>query len=72
MAYHTISRTSSDFIQCLKHANHIAADISKNTSAEVFPYSVFYVYYEQYLTIIHDTIFNLGEWRRIYRHFEDC
>lgn len=62
MTYHTVARTSSDFIACLKHANSLAANMtaSINSSVEVFPYSVFYVYYEQYLTIVHDTIFNLG------------
>nr|CAB3264418.1 Niemann-Pick C1 protein [Phallusia mammillata] len=60
MAYHTVASTSSEFIACLEHANTIAASISANMSANVFPYSVFYVYYEQYLTIVHDTIFNLG------------
>ena len=61
MGYHTIARTSSDFIGCLRMANEITANISKHTEAEVFPYSVFYVFYEQYLTIVHDTIFNLGK-----------
>ena len=62
MAYHTVARTSSDFIECLRHANEIAANISMNTTATVFPYSVFYVFYEQYLTIVDDTLFNLGKW----------
>ena len=61
MAYHTVARTSSDFIESLDHANQIAANISQNTTAEVVPYSVFYVFYEQYLTIVDDTIFNLGK-----------
>uniref|UniRef100_F7AL93 Uncharacterized protein n=1 Tax=Ciona intestinalis TaxID=7719 RepID=F7AL93_CIOIN len=60
MAYHTLTKTSKDFIGCLRSANEIAEQISQNTTAEVFPYSVFYVFYEQYLTIVHDTIFNLG------------
>nr|XP_018672975.1 NPC intracellular cholesterol transporter 1 isoform X2 [Ciona intestinalis] len=60
MAYHTLTKTSKDFIGCLRSANEIAEQISQNTTVEVFPYSVFYVFYEQYLTIVHDTIFNLG------------
>ncbi|XP_076812151.1 NPC intracellular cholesterol transporter 1-like [Clavelina lepadiformis] len=60
MGYHTVARKSSDFIACLKHANNISAEISKNLNVTVFPYSVFYVFYEQYLTIVHDTLFNLG------------
>uniref|UniRef100_H2Z4C5 Niemann-Pick C1 N-terminal domain-containing protein n=1 Tax=Ciona savignyi TaxID=51511 RepID=H2Z4C5_CIOSA len=62
MAFHTVTKTSKDFIGCLRHANEIADQISMNTTAEVFPYSIFYVFYEQYLTIVHDTIFNLGDW----------
>ena len=31
-----------------------------NDEIEVFPYSVFYVFYEQYLTIIKDSILNLS------------
>ena len=61
MTYHTITRTSSDFISCLKQANRISEEISRNTSSQVFPYSVFYPFYEQYLTIVEDTIFNLGK-----------
>jgi len=30
-----------------------------NVTQKVFPYSVFYVFYEQYLTIVDDTMFNL-------------
>lgn len=58
-----VAKTSSDFIACLKQANALADNItaSLNSSVAVFPYSIFYVYYEQYLTIVHDTIFNLGE-----------
>ena len=65
MGFHTIARTSSDFIGCLRMANEIATNISKVTQADVFPYSVFYVFYEQYLTIVHDTAFNLGEFWKI-------
>ncbi|XP_032943516.1 NPC intracellular cholesterol transporter 1 isoform X2 [Rhinolophus ferrumequinum] len=64
MTYHTVLRTSADFIDAMKKARLIAGNITKTMSQEgstyrVFPYSVFYVFYEQYLTIINDTIFNL-------------
>ena len=66
MTYHTVLRTSADFISALKNARLIAEDLtvvvnSGNPSeyVEVFPYSIFYVYYEQYLTIWKDTITNL-------------
>jgi len=75
MAYHTVGVTSTDFIESLRHANEIAANITntmkenvKNftndtdfiNSIEVFPYSVSYVFYEQYLTIWRDSYMNLG------------
>ncbi|XP_019509402.1 PREDICTED: Niemann-Pick C1 protein [Hipposideros armiger] len=64
MTYHTVLQTSADFIDAMKKARLIAENITETMSQEgrnyrVFPYSVFYVFYEQYLTIIDDTIFNL-------------
>lgn len=60
MTYHTITRTSHDFIECLKQGNRIAANISATIGSQVFPYSVFYVFYDQYLTVVQDTYTNLG------------
>ncbi|KAI6075072.1 Niemann-Pick C1 protein [Aix galericulata] len=62
--YHTILKTSSDFIDAMKKARTIADNITetmgiKGKNYRVFPYSVFYVFYEQYLTIVDDAIFNL-------------
>lgn len=62
MTYHTILRTSRDYYMALEEARIIALNISaelklgRNATSstpplEVFPYSVFYVFYEQYLTI---------------------
>ncbi|XP_053252362.1 NPC intracellular cholesterol transporter 1 isoform X1 [Podarcis raffonei] len=65
MTYHTVLKTSADFIDAMKKARVIADNITKSMSTEeknyhVFPYSVFYVFYEQYLTIVKDTVFNLS------------
>nr|XP_012601559.1 Niemann-Pick C1 protein isoform X1 [Microcebus murinus] len=65
MTYHTVLQTSADFIDAMKKARLIASNITETmgtngSSYRVFPYSVFYVFYEQYLTIIDDTVFNLG------------
>uniref|UniRef100_A0A2K6FX77 NPC intracellular cholesterol transporter 1 n=1 Tax=Propithecus coquereli TaxID=379532 RepID=A0A2K6FX77_PROCO len=65
MTYHTVLQTPADFIDAMKKARLIASNITETmgingSSYRVFPYSVFYVFYEQYLTIIDDTIFNLG------------
>ncbi|KAL1279958.1 hypothetical protein QQF64_014558 [Cirrhinus molitorella] len=65
MSYHTILKTSSDFTDALKMARELTDNITQaigpqNKNYSVFPYSIFYVFYEQYLTIVYDTAFNLG------------
>lgn len=64
MTYHSVCKNSSDYIKALKEARIIAANISKafniTGQGEVFPYSVFYVFYEQYLTIVGNTAMNLS------------
>lgn len=60
MTYHTILKESPDFIGALRMARDLAGNITRTMGHRVFPYSVFYVFYEQYLTIAHDTAFNLG------------
>lgn len=69
MTYHSICKTSSDYINALKQARIIADNITaslkndpdeKKHSYKVFPYSVFYVYYEQYLTIVVDSVKNIS------------
>lgn len=66
MAYHTILKTSQDYYESMRAARVISANLTdminsklNNTidhQVEVFPYSVFYVFYEQYLTMWPDTI----------------
>ncbi|XP_072460487.1 NPC intracellular cholesterol transporter 1 isoform X1 [Notamacropus eugenii] len=65
MTYHTVLHASSDYIDAMRKARIVASNITEtmglqNKNYRVFPYSVFYVFYEQYLTIVDDTIFNLG------------
>ncbi|XP_033855505.3 NPC intracellular cholesterol transporter 1-like [Acipenser ruthenus] len=65
MTYHTVLKTSPDFIDAMKKARSLADNITESMGLtgkdyRVFPYSVFYVFYDQYLTIVNDTIFNLG------------
>jgi Niemann-Pick C1 protein len=65
MAYHTVLSTSNDFVNAMISANQISESITKmlnknsNTKYEVFPYSIFYVFYEQYLTIWQDATMQL-------------
>ncbi|XP_053681579.1 NPC intracellular cholesterol transporter 1 homolog 1b [Sabethes cyaneus] len=65
MSYHTTVITSRDFYEALQWARRITDEIQevldeKQTGVEIFPYSVFYVYYEQYLTIWADALLSLG------------
>ncbi|XP_055608436.1 NPC intracellular cholesterol transporter 1 homolog 1b [Uranotaenia lowii] len=65
MTYHTTVVTSRDFYEALDWARRVSSDIqemldSSGSGLEIFPYSVFYVYYEQYLTIWADTLLSLG------------
>ncbi|CAB4019530.1 Niemann-Pick C1, partial [Paramuricea clavata] len=59
MGYHTILKTSADYIDALREARKLAKEMSKKTDSHVFAYSIFYVYYEQYLTIVRDSWVNL-------------
>ncbi|XP_023706750.1 NPC intracellular cholesterol transporter 1-like, partial [Cryptotermes secundus] len=67
MAYHTTLKISKDYYEALRSARRVTDDISNMlkehlgpSSVEVFPYSVFYVFYEQYLTIWDDTFRSVG------------
>lgn len=66
MTYHSILRTSKDFYSALIEARVISDSISEtlsnitNEKVEVFPYSIFYVYYEQYLTMWRDVLVSLS------------
>lgn len=75
MTYHTILKTSSDYFEALRSARKMSGNITRTIQAsmrldnraeaeirevEVFPYSVFYVFYEQYLTMWPDTVKSMG------------
>ncbi|XP_054165831.1 NPC intracellular cholesterol transporter 1-like [Oppia nitens] len=66
--YHTVLRTSHDFISALRTSRALAESLTdainaenKNneTHVEVFPYSIFHVFFEQYLDSWRDTVINL-------------
>lgn len=65
MSYQTTTVKSKDFIAALRSAQTLAADIQATLHEQghdvvFFPYSVFFVFYEQYLTIWADALFSLG------------
>jgi Niemann-Pick C1 protein len=49
---HTPLRSQSDFISAYQAARRIANEISKDVETEVFPYSKFYIFFDQYTTIV--------------------
>ena len=50
--YHTPVKSQSDYIEALANARRISDELTKRTGGRVFPYSIFYVYFEQYATIV--------------------
>ncbi|XP_050668817.1 NPC intracellular cholesterol transporter 1 homolog 1b-like [Leptidea sinapis] len=66
MTYHSTLSTSKDYITAVKYGYEISENITTAIQAatgldvEVFPYSVFYVFYEQYLTTWRDTFVSLS------------
>lgn len=65
MSYHTTVITSKQFYTALKQARALSDDLNSmfsryDKNVTVFPYSVFYVYYEQYLTIWEDASLSIG------------
>ncbi|XP_060521524.1 NPC intracellular cholesterol transporter 1 isoform X2 [Cylas formicarius] len=60
MTYHTILKTSADYYESMRAARTLSANLTKTVGVDVFPYSVFYVFYEQYLTMWPDTLQSLG------------
>lgn len=53
--YHTPMKSQDDYINSLASAKRIAAEIAQHTGGNVFPYSIFYVFFEQYATIVTTT-----------------
>ncbi|KAF3917882.1 hypothetical protein ABW20_dc0107538 [Dactylellina cionopaga] len=49
---HTKLASQKDFIASFSAARRIAAAIGENIGAEVFPYSSFYIFFDQYTTIV--------------------
>lgn len=68
MAFHTILKTSKDYYTAMERARELTSSItnalnkdeSEDNHVTVFPYSIFYVFYEQYLTMWEDTLRSLG------------
>ncbi|XP_077864367.1 NPC intracellular cholesterol transporter 1-like [Saccoglossus kowalevskii] len=64
MTFHTVMITSQEFTMGLAKARNISDNITLSLNADggdhyVFPYSLSYIYYEQYLTMVEDSLFQL-------------
>ncbi|KAK3316062.1 multidrug efflux transporter AcrB transmembrane domain-containing protein [Apodospora peruviana] len=57
---HTPLRSQDDFINAYASARRIANDVSAQTGLQVFPYSIFYIFFDQYATIVPLTAALLG------------
>ncbi|KAI0068877.1 multidrug efflux transporter AcrB transmembrane domain-containing protein [Artomyces pyxidatus] len=53
-------KTQADFIQAFEAAHRIADDLSERTGTSVFPYSLFFVFFDQYAHIVSITQEVLG------------
>ena len=68
MAFHTILKNSEDYYTALRRARQLTDSMTERMNigrdpeehVNVFPYSVFYVFYEQYLTMWQDTLNSIG------------
>ncbi|TVY82258.1 Niemann-Pick type C-related protein [Lachnellula suecica] len=57
---HTPLRSQYDFIAAYASARRIADGLKESTGLDVFPYSVFYIFFDQYSTIVRLTATLLG------------
>lgn len=57
---HTPLRSQEDFIDAMASSRRIAAGLKESTGIDVFPYSVFYIFFDQYATIVQLTATLLG------------
>jgi Niemann-Pick C1 protein len=50
--FHRPLKSQADFINAFSAAHRIADDLSRRTGSSVFPYSLFYVFFDQYAHIV--------------------
>ncbi|KAK9666670.1 hypothetical protein RND81_14G202500 [Saponaria officinalis] len=58
--YHTPVNKQSDYVNALRAAREFSAKFSDSLKMEIFPYSVFYIFFEQYLDIWSTALINLA------------
>ncbi|XP_040564653.1 NPC intracellular cholesterol transporter 1 isoform X1 [Lepeophtheirus salmonis] len=60
MAFHTVLRTSNDFVQAIESTRILSDKFARENNITSFPYSIFHVYYEQYLSMKTDTLVSIA------------
>jgi len=69
MTFHTVLKTSKDYYEALRFARKLCDNLTMllnqdlapgDQEVNVFPYSIFYVFYEQYLTMWEDVLRSLA------------
>ncbi|XP_047325787.1 NPC intracellular cholesterol transporter 1-like isoform X2 [Impatiens glandulifera] len=58
--YHTPLRKQGDYVNSLRAAREFSSRVSKSLKMEIFPYSVFYIFFEQYLDIWGTALVNIA------------
>ncbi|XVF74110.1 hypothetical protein PTKIN_Ptkin13bG0033900 [Pterospermum kingtungense] len=58
--YHTPLNKQIDYVDSLRAARQFASRVSDSLKMEIFPYSVFYMFFEQYLDIWRTALINLA------------
>ncbi|GMH04666.1 hypothetical protein Nepgr_006506 [Nepenthes gracilis] len=58
--YHTPLNKQIDYVNSLKAAREFTSKVSKSLQMEIFPYSVFYMFFEQYLDIWKTALISLA------------
>ncbi|CAL5321544.1 unnamed protein product [Camellia sinensis] len=58
--YHTPLRKQDDFVNSMRAAREFSSRVSDSLKIEIFPYSVFYIFFEQYLDIWETAVINIA------------
>ncbi|KAK9928380.1 hypothetical protein M0R45_025517 [Rubus argutus] len=58
--YHTPLNKQSDYVNSMRAARELSSRVSDSLKIEIFPYSVFYMFFEQYLDIWRTALMSLS------------
>lgn len=57
--YHTPLNKQSDYVNSMRAARDFSSKMSRDLQMKIFPYSVFYIFFEQYLSVWKTAIMNI-------------